>query len=83
MAADESAAPSVVLYTREGCALCVDARAVVAEVCGEVGREWVEIDVDSDATAHAAYGHYVPAVVIDGVQVAFWQVEAARLRYFL
>lgn len=83
MAANGSTERSVVLYTREGCHLCVDARTVVAEECVAAGREWVEVDVDSDDEAHAAYSHYVPAVVVDGVQVAFWQIDRARLRYFL
>ena len=74
--------PRVLLYTRAGCHLCEEARAVVADVCGAV-------DVDVDLPEGLArgpggdlvgkYGDYVPVVEVDGVQQGFWRVDGARL----
>ena len=43
-----SGAPAarVTLYTRPGCHLCDDARAVVAAVCAELGETYDEVDID-------------------------------------
>nr|WP_240930400.1 glutaredoxin family protein [Isoptericola sp. BMS4] len=81
--------PRVVLYTRAGCHLCDEARAVVVEVCGTVGAAWREVDIDVGGAGDAAggasddlvarYGDYVPVVEVDGVQQGFWRVDAARL----
>ena len=60
-----STAPTeVILYTRQGCHLCVDALAVL-EVAG---RRYVlaiqSVDVDSDPELAARYGLEVPVVVV-------------------
>lgn len=67
---------------RQGCHLCVDARDVVSQVCAELGEQWVERDIDADPTGElvAKFSDYVPVVLVDGVQQAFWRVDAARLR---
>lgn len=69
----------VVLYTREGCHLCADARAVVVEVCEAADAAWREVDVDGDPALVERYGEYVPVVEVDGVQQGFWRVDAQRL----
>lgn len=72
----------VQLLTREGCHLCDDAREVVVSVCADAGVGWVErdIDLDPDTSLVGTYSDYVPVVLVDGVQQAFWRVDAARLR---
>ena len=75
--------PRVVLYGRAGCHLCDEARPVVAEVAAEAGVVWAEVDIDvgpQSADLVARYGDLVPVVTVDGVQQAFWRVDAARLR---
>ncbi|WP_240643825.1 glutaredoxin family protein [Antribacter gilvus] len=69
----------VVLYTRDGCHLCDDARAVVVQVCAQTGARWREIDIDDDPALVEKYGEYVPVVEVDGVQQGFWRVDATRL----
>ncbi|WP_229738427.1 glutaredoxin family protein [Isoptericola cucumis] len=86
--------PRVVLYTRQGCHLCEDARVVVAEVCAAAGEQWREVDIEAGTDAGldsragaggtagdlvARYGDYVPVVEVDGVQQGFWRVDGARL----
>lgn len=80
-----AAAPRVVLYVRAGCHLCAEARPVVARECADAGADWAEVDVDSavgpDGRPVAErYGELVPVVEVDGRRVAYWQVDAARLR---
>ncbi|MFC8598533.1 glutaredoxin family protein [Isoptericola sp. NPDC057191] len=75
--------PRVLLYTRQGCHLCDEARAVVTDVCGAAGEAWREIDIDVDDAPGGdlvgRYGDYVPVVEVDGVQQGFWRVDGARL----
>ncbi|WP_277500109.1 MULTISPECIES: glutaredoxin family protein [unclassified Nocardioides] len=73
----------VVLYGREGCHLCDEARAVVAQVCAELGERFVEVDVDEDdeaATAARIDPDEIPVTFVDGRQHDFWRVDAERLR---
>lgn len=73
-------APRVTLYSRPGCHLCDDARAVVEEVCTELGESYVEISVDDDPDLRRRYGDEVPVTLVDGAQHDFWRVDPARLR---
>jgi hypothetical protein len=68
------------LLTRPGCHLCDDARAVVAQVCDEVGERYDEVDISGDTDLEASYGELIPVTFVDGVQHDFWRVDATRLR---
>lgn len=73
----------VTLLVRPGCHLCDVAREVVEVVCAESGAGWAEVDIDADGGDPAlleAYSDLVPVVLVDGVQQAFWRVDARRLR---
>ncbi|WP_426242637.1 glutaredoxin family protein [Nocardioides sp. LHG3406-4] len=70
----------VTLYGRDGCHLCDEARAVVAAVCAELGEEFDEVDVDTDAALQDRFGEEVPVTFVDGRQHDFWRVDPARLR---
>ncbi|HET6563534.1 MAG TPA: glutaredoxin family protein [Marmoricola sp.] len=69
----------VTLYTRPGCHLCDDARAVVAAVCAELAESFTEVDIDGDAELTRRYGDEIPVTLVDGVQHDFWRVDAGRL----
>jgi glutaredoxin len=73
----------VVLYTRPGCHLCDEARAVVEQVCLEVGERFEEVDItagpDSERLVRA-FGEEIPVTFVDGRQHDFWRVDAQRLR---
>jgi glutaredoxin len=70
----------VLLYTRPGCHLCDDARAVVEAVCAELGVRWQETDITTDADLHARYTEQIPVTLVDGRQHDFWRVDPGRLR---
>jgi glutaredoxin len=74
------AEPRVRLLTRPGCHLCDDARAVVAEVCTELGIGWDEVDITTDDSLVAEYVEQIPVTLVDGRQHDFWRVSADRLR---
>ncbi|HUY91478.1 MAG TPA: glutaredoxin family protein [Pirellulales bacterium] len=69
-------APAVILYTRVGCHLCDDAKALLIRH----GLSPAEIDVDQDAALRARYDQCVPVVVIDGVERFRGQVNEVLLR---
>ena len=70
----------VVLVTRTGCHLCAQAAPVVAAEAARAGAAYVERDVDASPQDVAAYGEKVPVVLLDGVEHAYWQVDAKALR---
>ena len=70
----------VVLVTRVGCHLCEQAAPVVAREAARAGATYAERDVDADPADLAAYGDRVPVVLLDGVEHAYWQVDAPALR---
>jgi glutaredoxin len=75
--------PRVTLYTKPGCHLCEDARAVVERVCAELGEGFEEVDITAgprSAELVAAYGEEIPVTFVDGRQHDFWRVDADRLR---
>ena len=46
--------PRVTLYSRPGCHLCDDARAVIVRVCADLGEEYVEVSIDDDPEPRSA-----------------------------
>ena len=70
----------VTLYTRPGCHLCDDARAVVRAVCDDLGETFEEVDITTDDDLADRFGEDVPVTFVDGRQHDFWRVDEARLR---
>jgi glutaredoxin len=70
----------VTLYTKPGCHLCDDARAVIEDVCAQVGEAYAEVDITADAELVRRFGEEIPVTFVDGEQHDFWRVDAARLR---
>jgi len=69
----------VVLLVREGCHLCVDAIAIVDQVCAALGVAWRSVDVDTDPDLRARYTDHVPVTIVDGVEHARWFVDGDGL----
>jgi hypothetical protein len=70
----------VTLYSRPGCHLCEDARAIVARVCADLGEQFVEISIDDDPALLDEYGEEIPVTLVDGRRHDFWRVDETRLR---
>ena len=72
--------PRITLYSRPGCHLCDDARAVIVRVCADLGEEYDEMSIDGDPELSERFGEEVPVTFVDGRQHDFWRVDEARLR---
>jgi glutaredoxin len=70
----------VTLYGKPGCHLCDDARAIVEQVCGELGVGWTEIDITQDPALFEQYAEQIPVTLVDGRQHDFWRVDPLRLK---
>ena len=77
--------PTVVLLTRDGCAMCDRAGAHLAALAVELDFELQSTDVDAAADAgdtalRAEYGDRLPVVLLDGREHSYWEVDEPRLR---
>ncbi len=70
----------ITLYSRPGCHLCDDARAVIERVCADLGEEYDEVFIDGDPVLVERFGEEVPVTFVDGRQHDFWRVDEVRLR---
>ena len=73
-------APRITLYSRPGCHLCDDARAVIEAVCAETGETYDEVSIAGDAELEERFGEEIPVTFVDGRQHDFWRVSPDRLR---
>lgn len=72
--------PRVRLYSKPGCHLCDDARAVVERVCADLGTSYDEVDITTSPELMNAYADQIPVTFVDGKQHDFWRVDENRLR---
>jgi glutaredoxin-like protein DUF836 len=70
---------SVVLFGREGCCLCDDAREVILRVKARVPFELRERDIETDEALHRAYLERIPVVTIDGAEAFELFVDESEL----
>jgi glutaredoxin len=76
--------PRLQLLTREGCHLCEEAAATLAQLAAEAGLEApASVDVDADPELQAEYGDRVPVVLLDGREHSYFAVDVPRLRHDL
>jgi len=69
----------VVLYSRPGCHLCDEARAVIEAERARTPFAFDEIDIETDDELVKEYGIRIPVVVIDGVERFEIAVDAGEL----
>jgi len=72
----------VVLYGRNGCCLCDDAREVLERVRARRGSDafsFQEVDIDSDERLLRAYLERIPVVTIDGAEAFEFFVDEPEL----
>ncbi|HEY6399748.1 MAG TPA: glutaredoxin family protein [Solirubrobacteraceae bacterium] len=73
----------VVLYGREDCCLCEEARDILERVRQRRGFELRERDIDEDEALALAYLERIPVVTIDGVEAFELFVDEAELEHRL
>ncbi len=67
------------LYTRPGCHLCEEMKAVIHRVRGQVECELTEVDISLDDALLRRYRHHIPVLLANGVEVARARIGAAEL----
>jgi hypothetical protein len=70
----------VVLYGREGCCLCDDARDVLLRVRAEHPFAFAERDIERDEALMRSYLERIPVVTIDGIEAFALFVDESELR---
>jgi len=73
----------VVLYGRDGCCLCDEARAVLLRVRDDHPFSLTERDIDGDERLLRAYLERIPVITIDGVEAFELFVDESSLRAHL
>lgn len=58
------------LYGREGCGLCVEARAILVRLQRRYRFDIEDVDIDADPALHDRFFLEIPVVEIDGEVVA-------------
>ena len=76
---------TLTIYSRPGCHLCDEMKAVVARVAGPQGGSVVvrEVDISGDPDLEARYGVEIPVLLIDGKKAAKYRVTAETLARML
>jgi hypothetical protein len=74
---------SVTIYSRPGCHLCDDMKAVVARVARSLPLTLEDIDISTDPALEASYGADIPVLMIGGKKAAKYRVTEDELRRLL
>jgi glutaredoxin len=70
---------TVVLYGRDGCCLCDDARQILTRVRARHPFVLQERDIDLDDALQRAYLERIPVITIDGVEEFELLVDESEL----
>ena len=73
----------IVVYSKVGCSLCVEAVDEVERVRKEIPFDLNEVDVEDDPALLEKYGHLIPVVELDGRVIFEYFVDAVQLRTYL
>lgn len=68
--------PQVTIYSRPGCHLCDEAKAVVERARGQAEFDLAEVNIDGDPELQRLYGEQIPVVTINGRKAFKYFVEA-------
>ena len=70
----------LMLYSRPGCHLCDEMKAVVEPVARQLGWIIEEIDISGDAALEAQFGSEIPVLFVNGRKAFKYRVSAGELR---
>jgi hypothetical protein len=75
--------PALTLYSRPGCHLCDDMKAVVERVARSVPLTIEVVDITTDPVLEARYGLEIPVLLIEGKRAAKYRVSEDELTRIL
>ncbi len=73
----------LVLYTRPGCHLGNDLRAICERLAAEIAFELTEVNIETDPALLARYAREVPVLLVDGRRVVRFRTSERELRQIL
>jgi len=71
------------LYSRPGCHLCDEMKAIVDRVSRSMPLTVEVVDISADAELEARYGLEIPVLAMNGRKVAKYRVSEEELRRIL
>ena len=71
------------IYSRPGCHLCDEMKAIVAQVARTVSLAVEEVDISSDPELERRYGLEIPVLFVEGKKVAKYRIDEAELQRIL
>jgi len=76
---------TLTIYSRPGCHLCDDMKAVVKQVVRDVDESALidEVDISTDPALEALYGLEIPVLMIDGKKAEKYRVTEVALKRIL
>ena len=76
---------ALTLYSRPGCHLCDDMKAIVARVAQALSEPVTieEVDISTDADLEALYGLEIPVLLVNGRKAAKYRVTEEELTRIL
>jgi len=74
---------AVTIYSRPGCHLCDEMKAIVHKVARTVPLSLEEIDISKDAALEAEFGLEIPVLFVAGKKAAKYRVGEEELRRLL
>jgi glutaredoxin len=70
----------VTFYTRPGCHLCDEAKAVIAPLLAQFGAALREVNIDEDPVLQERYGWDIPVIFIGAHKALKHRVDVAQFR---
>jgi glutaredoxin len=80
---DRVIATQVIIYSRPGCHLCEEMKAVVERVASRHRIHVEEIDISGDRALETLYGQDIPVLVVDGRKAAKYRISEPELTRLL
>ena len=71
------------LYTRPGCHLGNDLRAICERLAGEIVFEFTEVNIETDPMLQARFEREIPVLFVDGRRVVRFRTSERELRRIL
>jgi glutaredoxin len=70
---------TLTIYSRPGCHLCEEMKAVIERVRVQHPFELNEVDISGDADLEGRYGPEIPVLEVDGKKIAKYRIDDAGL----
>jgi len=66
---------SLTMYSRPGCHLCDEMKAVVRRVTRDMSVSFSEVDISTDPVLEEQYGLEIPVLMVNGKKAAKYRVR--------